>query len=242
MDQSPLTTDPAYFVEGMPRWVGAARVEPGVDAACVSLVSATFREAKSRPGDAMVTAAYSELQRQSDRLFSAFTGPGGAVRVVFTPCRTPYQSDQELIGAVRSTRVLEVTSAAIDPDRRHPRLGGDTGGPYDRFRAVHDLVGHVAFGYGFDQQGEYQAWRAQCPMFSGLARWALATELHGENSVLCETGQMADHKAILLPPDLLRRSYRGRGAPDTCTRTLHLSPDRPTTLTTPTFREGTERL
>lgn len=241
MHQSPLTTDPAYPVEGMPRRVGA-RVEPGVDAACVSQVSATFRDTKSQLGDAMVTAAYSELQRQSDRLFSALTGPSGAVRVVFTPCPAPYQSDQELIGAVRSTRVLEVTSAVVDLDRRHPQLGGDMGGPYDRFRAVHDLVGHVAFGYGFDQEGEYQAWRAQCPMFSGLARWALATELHGENSVLCDTGQMADHKAILLPPDLLRRSYRGRVAPDTCTRTLHLSPDRPTTLTTPTFGEGTERL
>jgi hypothetical protein len=241
MYQSPLTTEPAYPVEEMPRRVGA-RVDPGLDAACASQVSATFRDAKSQPGDAMVTAAYSELQRQSDRLFSALTGPSGAVRVVFTPCAAPYRSDQELIGAVRSTRVLEVTSAVVDGDRRHPRLGGEMGGPYDRFRAVHDLVGHVAFGYGFDQEGEYLAWRAQCPMFSGLARWALATELHGENSVLCETGQMAEHKALLLPPDLLRRSYRGRIAPDTCMRTHPLSSDRPMTLTTPTFGEGTDRL
>ncbi len=205
-------------------------------------MSATFRDTKSEPGDVLVTAAYSELQRQSDRLFSALAGPSGAVRVVFTPCPAPYRSDQELIGAVRSTRVLEVTSAAVDLDRRHPQLGGEMGGPYDRFRAVHDLLGHVASGYGFDQEGEYHAWRAQCAMFSGLARWALATELHGENSVLCETGQMTEHKSILLPPDLLRRSYRGRLTPDACTRTHPQSSDRPTTLTTPTFGEGTERL
>jgi hypothetical protein len=84
------------------------------------------------------------------------------------------------------------------------------GGAYDRFRAVHDLLGHVASGDGFNQEGEYQAWRAQCLLYSGLARWALATELHGENSVLCGTGQFAEHKSILLPPDLLLCSYRGR--------------------------------
>jgi hypothetical protein len=202
-----------YPVGGVHRSEGA-RVGPGPDAGCVSQVSATFRDAESRPGDTMVAAAYSELERQSDRMFSALTAPRASVRVAFTSCAAPYKSDEELIGAVRTTRVLEVTSAAIDGDRRHPRFDCGRGGPYDRFRAVHDLVGHVALGYGFDQDGEYHAWRAQCTMFSGLARWALATELHGENSVLCDTGQLAEHKAILLPPDLLLRSYRGRNAPE----------------------------
>jgi hypothetical protein len=162
----------------------------------------------------MVTAAYSDLERQSDRMFSALTAESGPMRVIFTTCAAPYESDEELIGAARSTGVLEVTSVAVDGDRRHPQLDCEMGGPYDRFRAVHDLVGHVAFGYRFDQDGEYHAWRAQCTMFSGLARWALATELHGENSVLCATGQMAEHRAILLPPDLLLRSYRGRTTPE----------------------------
>jgi hypothetical protein len=236
----PLTTDPAYPVAAHP--LADAGVEPGVDAASVSRVSATFRDTKSRTGDPLISAAYSQLQCQSDRMFSALTGPREGVRVVFTPCRRPYLSDQELIGAVKSTRVLEVTSAAVDGDRRHPQLGCETGGPYDRFRAVHDLVGHVAFGYGFDQEGEYHAWRAQCSMFSGLARWALATELHGENSVLCDTGQIAEHKAILLPPDLLLRSYRGRLTPAAYTRTHPLSEGQPTTLTKPKYGEGTERL
>jgi hypothetical protein len=241
MQLFPLTTDPACPVGGTDPLAGG-RVTPGVDAACASQVSATFRDTRSRPGDAMITAAYGELQRQSDRMFWALTGHSGGVRVVFTPCRRPYASDQELIGAVRSTRVLEVTSAAVDGDRPHPQLGCERGGPYDRFRAVHDLVGHVAFGYGFDQDGEYQAWRAQCTMFSGSARWALATELHGENSVLCETGQIAEHKSILLPPELLRRSYRGRPGPDAWART-HLPVEaRPTPLTTPSIEEGTERL
>jgi hypothetical protein len=189
--------------------VGIGRT-PRIDAGCARQVSAAFLEAPSRPGEATAIAAYSELERQSDQMFSALTRPGGGVRVTFTRCRAPYGNDRELIGAVRSTGVLEVTTAAADPDRRHPLLGCEVGGAYDRFRAVHDLLGHVASGNRFDQEGEYQAWRAQSRMYAGLARWALATELHGENSVLCSTGQFAEHKSALLPPGLLGRSFLGR--------------------------------
>jgi hypothetical protein len=41
---------------------------------------------------------------------------------------------------------------------------------------------------------------------SPLAGWALATELHGQHSVLWTTGELAEPKAILLAPRLLRRS------------------------------------
>jgi hypothetical protein len=189
---------------------GADCMVPQVDAECASDVAAAFIHARSRPGDAMAIAAYAQLQSQSDRMFSALTAPDRGMRVRFTRDAAPYRDDRELIGAVTSTQVLEVTTAGTDRERRHPLLGCDVGGPYDRFRAVHDLLGHVATGHGFDQQGEYLAWWRQSLLYSGLARWALATELHGENSVLCSTGHLADHKAVLLPPDLLARSYRGR--------------------------------
>jgi hypothetical protein len=45
-------------------------------------------------------------------------------------------------------------------------------------------------------------------MYTGLARWALATELHAEHSVLWTTGDVAEHKAVLLQPRLLRSSRR----------------------------------
>jgi hypothetical protein len=182
---------------------------PRIDADCVREVSAVFRAATLRPVDVVVTAAYRDLQRQSDLLFCALTVQGRGVSVRFTRCLAPYKSDRELIRAVRSTRVLEVTTAATDRDRPHHLLGCEMGGPYDRFRAVHDLLGHVATDYGFDQDGEYRAWRVQSTVHSGLARWALATELHAENSVLCDTGQIAEHKPMLLPRDLVIRSFRG---------------------------------
>jgi hypothetical protein len=47
-------------------------------------------------------------------------------------------------------------------------------------------------------------------MYHGWARWALATQLHGEHSVLWTTGVVPEHKAVLLPRCLLRASDRLR--------------------------------
>ncbi len=59
---------------------------------------------------------------------------------------------------------------------------------------------------GFDRDGELATWRAQERFHTPLARWALATELPGQHSVLWTTGQVAEPKAILLEPRLLGRS------------------------------------
>jgi len=93
-------------------------------------------------------------------------------------------------------------------------LRSEPGGPYDRFRAVHDILGHVRLGLGFDRDEEFAVWWAQDRQYRGLARWALATELHGEHSVRWTTGQVAEHKAILLRPELVARARRGMTRPD----------------------------
>jgi hypothetical protein len=85
-------------------------------------------------------------------------------------------------------------------------MGNDRGGAYDRFRGIHDVLGDARVRQGFDRAGEFAAWRFQEQFHSPLARWALATELHGQHSVLCTTGELAEPKAILLDPRLLQRS------------------------------------
>jgi hypothetical protein len=158
----------------------------------------------------MVQAAYRALELQSDRAFAHLTqgDPLRSVRVVFTRCATPYESDQEMIAAVRSSRRLEVATCGIERDRLHPLLGCEFGGAYDRFRAVHDIVGHVMPGHGFDPDGELRAWLSQERLYVGLARLALGTELHGEFSVRWITGEVADHKATLLDRRVLARARR----------------------------------
>lgn len=148
--------------------------------------------------DPVVALAYRELEMQTDRQYKALTDPSGPYRltVVSTGQLTPYADAEQLITAVLATRTLEVTTSAAD--RAHPLLDGAVGGAYFRLRAVHDLVGHVATGFGFDKDGEYSAWLVQRASYTGRARWAARTELHGEISALWTTGQFADHKAVLL--------------------------------------------
>jgi hypothetical protein len=87
-------------------------------------------------------------------------------------------------------------------------MGSGMAGEYDRFRAVHDTLGHARLGSGFDRHAEFTVWLWQERVHSPLARRALATELHGQHSVLWTTGQMAEPKVVLLDAGLLQRSRR----------------------------------
>ena len=105
-------------------------------------------------------------------------------------------------------RLLEITAATVDRDRKHPFFDCAVGGTYDRFRAVHDILGHAYLGAGFDRHGEYATWRFQERFHTTLARRALATELHAKHSACWTVGEPPDHKAILVDPQLLQRSRR----------------------------------
>ncbi len=164
-------------------------------------IAESFIAARTRT-DPLVALAYQRLETQTDRQFAALTDPRGPYRITVVGTReiTPYANAGELIASVLASRTLEI----IAPDRVHPLLGSEPGGAYCRLRAVHDLIGHVGCGYGFDRDGEYSAWLVQRDLYTGLARWAAATELHGEVSALWVTGQFAEHKAVLLDRHLLK--------------------------------------
>jgi hypothetical protein len=162
-----------------------------------------------------VHAAYRELGHQATRWFAALTDERNpwAVRVSFTSCAEPYADAQELSESVRLQRSLEVAASRYDRDREHPGLDTELGGSYDRLRAVHDIVSHGWLRYSFDRDGEYSAWCTEHTMYTGIARWALATELHAEHSVLWTSGALAEHKAVLLEPGLLAQSLSAGRSP-----------------------------
>jgi hypothetical protein len=197
---------------------GYAGPQLAVDPAMAREVAAAYLGAPARR-DALTREAYSRLATESDRLFGWMTSPDWPepVHVAFTTCATPYDDAQELIDSVRHNRVLEVTTVAIDQGRRHPLMDSGRGGAYDRFRAVHDVLGHAHLGLGFDRNAEFTTWLWQRRFHSPLGRRALATELHGQHSVLWTTGRMAEPNVALLDPELLRRSaeraHRPRRAP-----------------------------
>jgi hypothetical protein len=189
------------------RGIARRRVDPAV----AHEVAAAYVDARGTR-DPLTLAAYTELVTESDGLLRRITASDrpGSVRVVFTTCRAPYDDARELIASVRHERTLEVTTVATDPARRHPVMDSSTGGAYDRFRAVHDTLGHARLGLGFDRDEEFAVWLWQEGFHGPLARRALATELHAQHSVLWTTGQVAQPKAVLLEPELLRRTRRRR--------------------------------
>jgi hypothetical protein len=171
-------------------------------------VAAAHRGAPRR-GDALVDAAYAHLVRETDLLFDRLVGSPRPLRVAFTMAEEPYADAHELITSIRRHRFVEITTANRERDRSHPLMGCERGGAYDRFRAVHDVLGHGFLGVGFDRESEYATWRFQERFHSRLARRALATELHGEHSVRWTTGDLPEHKAALLDRRVIAASRAG---------------------------------
>ena len=182
---------------------------PRVDPSVAREVAAAYLDAGDRR-DSLTHAAFARLVTETDELFRWITQPDrpNALQVFFTTCENPYRDAAELITSVREFRTLEITTVAVDVDRRHPLMSNDRGGDYDRFRAVHDVLGHARLQLGFDRDGEFAVWLAQERFHSRLARRALGTELHGQHSVRWTTGDIAAPKAMLLEKALLRRARR----------------------------------
>jgi hypothetical protein len=173
-------------------------------------VASAFAAAPSVASDPTVGAAYAELSDQARSWVARLTTDRARrpVRVAFTRCREPYADAQELSESVRFNQVLEMFSAAYERDRQHPLLDASVGGAHDCLRAVHDIVSHGWLRYSFDRDGEFSAWHVEHRLYRGLARWALATELHAQHSVLWTAGEPAEFKATLLSPDVLLTSLR----------------------------------
>jgi hypothetical protein len=54
----------------------------------------------------------------------------------------------------------------------------------EKFRAVHDLLGHAVYGNQFGPKGEELAYAVHQQMYSPLARLAMASETRGQNSLV----------------------------------------------------------
>ena len=81
----------------------------------------------------------------------------------------------------------------------HPFFTNDEN---DKFRAVHDVFGHLGTGRDFDRHGEEATYQAHSRMFTPLARGALAGETRGQNAHLIVTGGFGPQKIAILPHHL----------------------------------------
>lgn len=136
--------------------------------------------------DPRVQDAYADFQRQNEQMYDFITAPpsrglGINVNIVDAPNGEPYPSAEAQAEDVRQNHNFNIQTG-LGGD--HPLLSTPE---YDRFRAVHDIFGHVGVGGGFDRHGEWQAWLAHMSMYQPPGRDAMASEYHGVNCVTPET-------------------------------------------------------
>lgn len=149
-----------------------------------------YRDAmKSGKESPTIRASYGALREHIGRQFDVLTQPkeqgGMGVNVDFTD-DDPYESPAAMAEDVNrgNIRVFKTEST-----------GGHnffTNEENDKFRAVHDVMGHVATGRGFSRHGEEGAFQGHLQMFPKEAHEALTSELRGQNAALIWGGDFPD--------------------------------------------------
>jgi hypothetical protein len=81
----------------------------------------------------------------------------------------------------------------------------------EKFRAVHDLLGHAIYGNQFGPKGEEMAWAVHSQMYSPLARLAMTAETRGQNSMVNYSPLNANLKAELAKYDSMANEARRKG-------------------------------
>lgn len=161
-----------------------------LDPALGKAAGRAYETLKHSPDDPQVKAAYDALKRETLLQFATMVKHGMKVEPWTKPGQ-PYANSKEMRKDVEENKHLWYfpTEGGFggeeSKEKAHPLLekvpGTDT--PYnDLFRAVHDYYAHAMHGHQFGPKGELRAWHEHAQMFSPLARRALTTETHGQNS------------------------------------------------------------
>ena len=190
--------------------------------ACI--VASAYLDAPRKSRSPVVRAAYADLSAQADGWFARLTGGGSESRSKSCTPGAPSHTQRGGSSPSVSRRThARVWPASYDRERSHPLLDSSTGGTFDRFRAVHDIVSHAWFGYGFDRDGEFSASARRGQDVHRPGSVGSRTELHAEHSVRWTTRTLAEHKATLLAPRILRASQQRARRTSTSRMAQHLS-------------------
>lgn len=130
--------------------------------------------------DDLMEKAYRQLAKETDDQFKAL----------------PYNFSYHRAGEGNYNGAMDMASDVHGNKHLYVYQGGD---PHDflnrmdkasglneneKFRAVHDLLGHAIYGNQFGPKGEEIAWAVHQQMYSPLARLAMTAETRGQNSMV----------------------------------------------------------
>jgi hypothetical protein len=130
--------------------------------------------------DDLMEKAYRQMAKETDEQFK----------------RLPYNFSYHRAGEGNYNGAMDMASDVHGNKHLYVYQGGD---PHDflnrldkasglneneKFRAVHDLLGHAIYGNQFGPKGEEIAWAVHQQMYSPLARLAMTAETRGQNSMV----------------------------------------------------------
>lgn len=173
--------------------IESVRMDPDATVAVGSAYTQSMGGVTDTPA---LRQSYRALAAETGEQYDYMTKPkeegGMGITVEVTP-QDPYPSPKELRQDVTQNKRIKVFSTAS--------TGGHsffTDEENDKFRAVHDVFGHLAIGRNFGRHGEEAAARHHSMMFSPEAHQALYTETRGQNSFVHTYGNFPDQTQHLV--------------------------------------------
>lgn len=133
-------------------------------------------------------SSYESLRGDINDQYNMLTSPteqgGMGLSVEWTP-DDPYETPWAIRDDIDNNRRLRVMDTAAHPDQAHSVFTPEEN---NRFRAVHDVFGHVGTGRNFSRHGEEAAYQLHSQMVRPESQDALRSETQMQNSYLNYTG------------------------------------------------------
>lgn len=139
-----------------------------------------LEQAGAKDYDDLMEKAYRQLAKETDAQFQALPfnfsyhrgGEGN------------YSGTRELLEDIHGNKHMYVFQGGDKHDFLN-KVDDVTGlNENEKFRAVHDAMGHAIYGNEFGPLGEEKAWAIHQQMYSPLARLAMTAETRGQNSLV----------------------------------------------------------
>lgn len=154
--------------------------EPFTEAGAVKTADA-YAAMPHEPNNPAVKASYESLGQQVDEQHAFLAERAGVKIEPWTGEGEPYPlgSKQMQEDVVKNNHLFFLPTDKTQMVSDHPMAQGEAN---NKFRAVHDYMGHAAEGNSFGPKGEQAAYNAHRDTLTPDAHGALATETKGQNS------------------------------------------------------------
>ena len=163
--------------------------------------------------DDLVTKSYGQLRKEVDQQFDDMVK--GGMKLSFHQGDANYLNSKEMLqDALVNQHLYTFRGGDVHPllNEFDPYYGLNSN---EKFRAVHDYMGHGTTGATFGRKGEEVAYGAHSQTLSPLAKIAAAAETRGQNSFVNYSGINADLEQKMMTTRIARDEAIHRGqSPD----------------------------